>query len=173
MQCKLAEDIKKSSATWGGANKEYRYTLKRIWNEKLPKCVVIGLNPSTATEEADDPTVRRCVGFAKREGCGSLCILNIFAFRSTNPRKLISCVDPVGEENDKYIVKECSNAKVIIAAYGAHGKLNGRDAEVLRLLKTKLPEKKIMCFGITKHGNPKHPLYQPRDAKLIVMGEQQ
>ena len=78
----------------------HRYTLYRVWNEELPKVLFIGLNPSTATETKNDPTIRRCMGYAKDWGYGSYIMGNIFAFRSTDPKNLRKTHDPIGSETD-------------------------------------------------------------------------
>jgi len=159
--------------TGGGAlfsqDRVYRYALWRVWNDALPSFVVIGLNPSTADESVDDPTIRRCVGFAKREGCGRLVMLNLFAIRATNPRVMRRHAEPVGPKNDHAIRHFTNRADVlhVVAAWGAHGSHRGRDAEVRALVSD------MRSFGITKSGQPKHPLYLPADAPLIRLAAPQ
>ena len=161
----LQTDILSSDAKFS-IDQKYRYSLSRVWNPNLPKAVVIGLNPSTATAEQDDPTIRRCIEFSHREGCGSFMMLNIFAYRSTDPHGLELCKEPIGEENDNYLISTCRDAKLIIAAWGSHGKFRNRGLKVRFLFEKNLPDKRLLCFGKNKDGEPVHPLYQPKDAKL-------
>lgn len=140
----------------------YRYRLTRRWGDG-PTCAFVMLNPSTADEMQDDPTIRRCIGFAKREGCGRLVIGNIFAFRATDPADMKAAADPVGPENDEHLIQIMLEADgPVVAAWGAHGAFLGRAANVLRL--TDAP---LQCLGVTKHGAPRHPLYIRADAPLI------
>lgn len=132
----------------------YRYTLWRQWDKDNPTyAMFIGLNPSTADEVKDDPTIRRCIGFARAWGYGALCMTNAFAFRATKPDAMKAFSQPVGADNDKWIVEMSKNAGIVIAAWGEHGDYQGRAADVLRLVS------RVHCLGATKHGHPKHPLY--------------
>lgn len=143
----------KSDAVFSPCGK-YRYVLRRIWDEQ-PPVVFIGLNPSVADAEKDDPTIRRCVGFARDWGYGGLVMLNLFALRSTNPDELYDVgIDPVGPENDDYIL---TYAHDTIAAWGTHGSLLNRGEEVL--WKLQLLGRKVLCLGKTAGGSPRHPLY--------------
>lgn len=158
-------DICDTWAIWGGIEKQYRYILYREWNPDLPRMVIIGLNPSAADEKHDDRTVRKCITFARREGYGSLYMLNIFAFRATNPKELITCLDPVGVGNNFYTLWVCGNISKIICAWGIHGRIFNRNKEVLKLLKYK----QLFCFGMNKDGSPKHPLYLSNNTKLEML----
>lgn len=132
----------------------YRYSLWREWDAALPWFVVIGLNPSTADETRDDPTIRRCISFAKREGCGKLVMLNLFAFRATRPADMFAAIDPVGPENDATIRAYAmeSRTKFAVAAWGAiHAP--ERIAEVAAMFDT------LYCLSKTQSGQPRHPLY--------------
>lgn len=141
----------------------YRYRLSRRWSSG-PTCVFVMLNPSTADARHDDPTIRRCIGFAKREGCGSLVVVNLFAFRATSPADMKAATDPVGLENDEHITRAMVDADgPVIAAWGAHGSYRGRDGHV-RLL-TDVP---LSCLSLTKSGAPGHPLYIKADAPLVA-----
>lgn len=104
----------------------YRYSLWRRWDATAPGCLVVMLNPSTADEQTLDPTVRRCIEFAKSWGFGSLHVANIFALRSTDPAWLYEAADPVGPENDGWIRLLHERAGLTVAAWGVHGELNGR-----------------------------------------------
>src|SRR5262245_43270667 len=116
----------------------YRYHLSRLWDETLPRVAFIMLNPSTADALIDDATIRKCVGFAKKWGCGSLCVVNLFAYRATKPRDMMKVRDPVGPENDEYIVKICDDAAQsggqLICAWGANGSYKNRAHDVYRLI---------------------------------------
>lgn len=139
---------------------KYRYALTRKWGEGF--CLAfIGLNPSTADANLDDPTIRRCIGFAKSLGYMGLYMVNLFAYRATDPKQMKSANDPIGPENDKYLLRYASNAGSVIAAWGAHGGFKGQDKAVINLLKN-MP---IDSLGVTKGGFPKHPLYLPKTTK--------
>jgi len=135
----------------------YRYTLWRAWDGRLPRALFVLLNPSTADANQDDPTLRRCIGFAKREFCGSVEIVNLFAYRTPQPALLKTIANPIGAENDLTIIAAARRANIIILGWGAHGTYLGRDHAVLQLL-TAYP---LSCLGVTKEGHPKHPLYHP------------
>lgn len=144
----------------------YRYTLWREWdaNPDLGYAMFIGLNPSTADEVQNDPTVRRCIDFSKQWGYGALCMTNLFAFRATDPKDMKRCPKPVGDHNDHWL-RECAReAKVVVAAWGNHGRYLGRDEEVISLID------RLQCFGLTNDGCPKHPLYLRKDSVLIPLG---
>lgn len=131
----------------------HRYSLSRAWNLKLPSVMFVGLNPSTADEQEDDPTVRRCVGFARQWNFGGLVLVNLFAYRSTDPAGLLGADDPIGPGNDKHIVACARGAERVVLAWGTKGILFDRDQRVLSLLPG------AHCLGVTKDGHPKHPLY--------------
>lgn len=116
----------------------------------------IGLNPSTADEVQDDPTVRRCIRYAQSWGYGALCMANIFAYRATDPRIMMEAADPVGPDNDYQLVELAARASVIIAAWGVHGTFQGRGDAVRSMLPN------LHYLRLTKDGSPAHPLYLPR-----------
>jgi hypothetical protein len=140
----------------------YRYTLTRTWDSG-PTVAFIGLNPSTADETVDDPTIRRCIGFAKRWGYGTLVMLNLFAFRATDPRVMRAAGDPIGPENNAYIQAVAAEAGDVVAAWGVHGSYLGRDRAVRDLLFWR-----PSALGLTKDGHPRHPLYVRADATLVA-----
>lgn len=141
----------------------YRYTLWRDWDSLFNHsyCVFIGLNPSTADETQDDPTIRRCIDFAKRWDYGALCMLNLFAYRSTDPAGLSNTSDPIGPLNNYWLNQVSNEAGIVIAAWGVHGAFIGRDCEVSKMI---IP-KTVYCLGLTKDGFPRHPLYVRSDTK--------
>jgi hypothetical protein len=138
--------------------RKYRYDLWRRWAEG-PYCMFIGLNPSTADETNDDPTVRRCIGYAKAWGYSALCMTNIFAWRDTDPSKMKAAAEPVGPENDAHLVRLSSAAAVVIAAWGTHGAHLERGDAVQKLIRN------LHCLKLTADGSPGHPLYL---AKTLV-----
>jgi len=136
--------------------RRYRYALWRQWSGAGDYAVVVGLNPSTADETADDPTVRRCIAFARHWGYGGLCMINLFAFRATRPAALIAAAEPVGPENDQWLQTCCAPAGVIVAAWGRRGSWLHRDQDVRCLL----PPLHVLRLG--KTACPLHPLYLPK-----------
>lgn len=160
----------------------YRYALAR-WteNELIPDghvgrhVLFVCLNPSTADEVVNDPTVRRCLGFAERWGYERLVVCNIFAFRATNPKALYKAGDPIGPENDRHIKIEAKQADLVVCAWGAHGLWHPRGGpvtrqqEVLFLLEQAGAEPHVL--GLTKLGAPKHPLYLRGDTQPVLLAE--
>ncbi|PIN87221.1 hypothetical protein COV19_00790 [Candidatus Woesearchaeota archaeon CG10_big_fil_rev_8_21_14_0_10_44_13] len=146
---------------------KYRYWLYRRWDKNKGCCSFIMLNPSTADASKDDPTIRRCIGYAKRLGYGSMYILNLFALRATDKKELKTADDPVGACNDRYMRKMLKNAKVIIAAWGSYGRYMGRSEKVLNMLRERRHE--VYCLKMGKSGEPCHPLYLRNDARLRGM----
>lgn len=140
----------------------YRYSLWRSWDEDKPKCVFIMLNPSTADENVDDRTIKKCIKFSMTWGFGALKVVNLFAFRSTQPEDMLVASDPVGDENDEAIMDAVEPAARIVAAWGTDGGHRGRDDEVLKLL----GRKTVTCLDVTKAMFPKHPLYCRDDTML-------
>ena len=137
----------------------HRYVLLRVWDAALPRIVFLMLNPSTADAFVNDPTVRRCLGFARRNGYGSLVVVNLFALRATNPAELRTHPDPIGEHNNQFIVSYCATGSTVVAAWGVHGTLGDRWIEVTEILASAGVGMK--CLGTTKAGQPRHPLYVP------------
>lgn len=150
----------------------YRYTLERQWNlgpydPQARRVLWVMLNPSTADEERNDPTVTRCVLFSQRWGFDGLVVVNLFALRATDPRDLYRAHpdEVVGEENDQHIVSQRLRCHRVVAAWGAHGALQGRASEVLHLL---APDP-VLCLGRTTLGYPRHPLYMRGDVEPEVL----
>ena len=136
---------------------KYRYALWRTWKEDS-HVMFIGLNPSTADKTKDDPTIRRCIGYAKAWGFGGIYMLNLFAFRATNPKELFKADNPIGNENNDYLKMYHSKEGLNIACWGSWGVYLNRGQEVIRLL----GKENLSCMGVTKTGQPKHPLYLKR-----------
>lgn len=151
----------------GGAtfspNRIHRYLLWRRWAPG-PLATWIMLNPSSADEVELDPTIRRCVGFSRMWGCGGLDVVNLFALRSTDPKRLKNHADPVGPDNDDAIVKAAKSSIIVVAAWGMHGGFRQRADAVRQLLAEAGVH--LQCLGITKGGEPLHPLYLASDSQL-------
>ncbi|MFM7087976.1 MAG: DUF1643 domain-containing protein [Candidatus Paceibacterota bacterium] len=136
---------------------KYRYRLSRVWDISKPRVNFIMLNPSTANSKVLDPTVTRCAKYALSWGMGSLEVTNIFALRSTDPKKLILYTDPVGKGNDYALAAAAAAADLVIVAWGSNGHLYDRDKKVLNLLK----KSDLFCLRVNKSTAPAHPLYLP------------
>ena len=122
------------------------------------------MGSSTADAEVNDPTIRRCIGFAWDWGYRSLVVVNLFAFRATTPKELRRAVDPVGPKNDAHLVASVAEADAVVAAWGVHGAMNERDREVIELLSG---NSRLHCLGVTKAGLPRHPLYMRKSCMPI------
>ncbi len=162
----------KQSGAVFSVDEQYRFSLWRHWDAfSEPKiggdswCVFIGLNPSTADETENDPTVRRCINYAQQWGFHGMVMLNAFAYRATNPKHMIQHADPVGWDNDRVIRQWCSVADRIVLAWGVHGAHRGRDKEIRELLK----DKPLDCLGQTQLGHPRHPLYLKSNAQPYLI----
>jgi hypothetical protein len=123
------------------------------------------LNPSTADAARDDPTIRRCIAFAAREGHGGVEILNLFAFRATAPADLKVAADPIGPDNDRHLDALFARHHRIVAAWGAHGGFGGRAETVLRMMERRGVS--LACLGYTAGGHLRHPLYVRADRALL------
>jgi len=151
----------------------YRYTLTRQWDDG-PCVGWILYNPSTATATTDDPTIRKCIGFARRWGFGRLVILNLYSIRGTDPRTPAKHPDPIGSRNDEFTAKICGDADEVVFAWGCaqHMKTIGeRIAQVTAIVKAagKVP----VCLGYRGDGHPRHPLmlkYDTPREKFILKG---
>ncbi len=149
------------------ASRLYRYTLWRTWDMFQPAYLqVIGLNPSTADEMQNDPTIRRCIDFAKRWGYGSLCMTNLYAYRSTDPNMLLHIENPIGDENDKWLHDVSKNAGLVLAAWGTHKAIGLRHKTVMAFMETR----PLVCLGMTKGGQPRHPLYVAKTQEPLPYG---
>ncbi|MSS71760.1 MAG: DUF1643 domain-containing protein [Candidatus Latescibacteria bacterium] len=143
----------------------YRYALYRAWDPGAPRIAFVMLNPSTADAAQDDPTIRRCIGFARSWGYGALEVVNLFAYRATDPEVLRRVPDPVGPENDRYILRARRRARETLVAWGNRGVLLGRYEAVLHLLLR--GREAVHCLGWTQAGHPRHPLYLKTEATPI------
>lgn len=155
----------------------YRYSLHRRWDAEtaslhpgdgvsVPKggrvCFCL-LNPSTADAKVLDPTLKRCVTFARRWGASHMEVVNAFALRSTNPKGLKQVEDPNGKGNDRAIIRAAKRADLVVVGWGTHAALQDRHDAVLNLLQGVCTPH---CFAVTKGGFPKHPLYLRGDSSV-------
>ncbi|MDZ4832689.1 MAG: DUF1643 domain-containing protein [Candidatus Melainabacteria bacterium] len=167
------------SSNSGGAvfdkSGNYRYLLWRNVERDPSKEVqedsgtllFVMLNPNKADESRNDPTIRRCIGFSKSWGFSRLEVVNLFAVCAEKPQMLIGFENPVGSHNDEFILERAARAGRIVVAWGNHGLILGRDANVVAQLKTNRP---LECFGTTKLGMPRHPLYVRADSAIKIFG---
>ena len=146
----------------------YRWWLQRRWDPAMPTLLFIGLNPSRADGERDDPTLRRLMGFARAWGYGGLEVLNLFARVAFSPAVLRRSADPVGSDNDRWLEQRLRALQTgeaggaLWLGWGNGGAWRGRDGQVLRQIAgITLP---IWVLGRTASGQPRHPLYVPGDA---------
>lgn len=150
--------------------KRYRYRLWRRWADTAACCFVM-LNPSTADDIENDPTVERCVRRARSWGYGAVEVVNLFAWRSTDPRALYpsdEChVEPIGPDNDQAILEAAMQSGLVICAWGEHGRLGMRGLHVTRMLRKRGVA--LHALKINKGGEPAHPLYLPYSLKPVPM----
>jgi len=143
--------------------RKYRFALWRTWDDSKPYVMFVGLNPSTADETTDDPTLIRCINYAKSWGFGGVCMANIFAYRATEPNDMKAVTDPIGSENNDWLKKLSSDAGMVVAAWGNDGSYLGRSEQVKELLPN------LHCLKLNKSGEPAHPLYQNSDIEPVPM----
>jgi hypothetical protein len=147
-------------------DRKYRYRLFRKWGRVNNAILWIMLNPSTADEIKFDPTVRRCFGFSKDWGYSEMLVCNLFALRSTDPKALYKCDDPIGPDNLRWIKQDARYAERVIIAWGNHSNVSPVwKTTVLTALDLIKP---VYCMGKTKAGEPKHPLYLSAKTKPIL-----
>lgn len=143
----------------------YRYALWRVWDKSLPFVMFIGLNPSTADETKNDPTIKRCIGFAKDWGYGGVYVVNLFAFRATLPKEMKLADKPIGPRNMSWLTKTSEKCDMIVGAWGNDGDHLNQSAAVISAFP------KMHCLNINKSGHPAHPLYQKASVKPKVLIE--
>ena len=136
---------------------DYRYTLERRWNSETAdkRVVFVGLNPSTADHRVDDPTIRRCIGFARSWGYNVLTVVNLFAYRTPYPSELRKASDPIGSSNSRHLGRVIRESDLVIACWGRHGSWQAQDKRLEKRFKDRLN-----CLAINNDGSPAHPLYQ-------------
>lgn len=144
----------------------YRYTLTRRWADRGTTCLFVLLNPSTADALRDDPTIRRCIAFARSWGHAEMIVVNLFALRATAPRVLKAHAKPIGPRNTATLRQHAAAADLIVIAWGQHGTHRNRHRTVLKLLQPFA--EKVHCLGRTKAGHPRHPLYIAANCPLLT-----
>lgn len=139
----------------------FRYFLARVWDKSLRIMIWVMLNPSTADASLDDPTIRRCAAFARENGYGGIMVVNLFAFRATEPKDMKAAADPVGPDNDDWLRRVFAYALDqgvdVVCGWGVHGVMFDRDYAVAKLAEDMGVV--LRCLGKSKDGCPKHPLY--------------
>ena len=148
------------------ATGKYRYSLWRTWSPYHPRIAFILLNPSTADEYNNDPTIRRCTSFAREWHFGSMEVVNLFAYRATDYRELFKASEPIGAENNLFLMQAIERCSTIVLGWGARGTFLKRDRQVMSLLAGR---KDLYCLGITKDGQPRHPLYIKGNTNLVTI----
>lgn len=138
-------------------DKLYRYLLRRVWDVSRPRMLYVMLNPSTADSEVDDATIRSCVRLANALGFGGIEVVNLFAWRATNPAELSKAQDPVGPRNNDTIHNAIGRCDVVVCAWGAHTLAQAMSIVVTSQIRAQRPA--AYCLGKTKNRSPKHPLY--------------
>jgi hypothetical protein len=164
----MTKDTLISSGAEFSQDRKYRYTLWRQWEEVENWVAFIGLNPSIADETEDDPTVRRCINFAKKWGYSGMFMLNIFAYRATDPKEMKAAEDPIGIANNRYINITIYDSDRVVLCWGNHGSHIHRNAAVAELVSY---HSNVVHFGLTKSREPKHPLYLSNNAQLYIWGD--
>lgn len=146
---------------------QYRYHLGRVWDDTKRSMTFVMLNPSTADANQDDPTIRRCIGFARRDGYGGISIVNLYAFRATDPEQLKHTNDPfgTGNLNAQREAIETAHGGPVVCAWGTKGTLHGGYRHFIDLAQRYRAN--LVALGITKDGHPKHPLYLKGDAAFV------
>jgi hypothetical protein len=147
-------------------DEKYRYTLIHYPNplfqgDKL--LMWIGLNPSTADRTQLDPTLKRILGYTLREGYDGFLMTNLFAWRATHPKDMMGTLNPVGIDNDKWLLESARRCHKVVAAWGSHGSFMGRDAKVCELLSGF----DMLCLSQNEDGSPGHPLYLKRTLPFV------
>lgn len=153
---------------------QYRYWLTRTWDDDARALPIVMLNPSTADAYEDDPTIRRCISFAKREGYGGIRVVNLFAFRATSPKEMLASENPYGPGNWDHLLKMLVDARnsdtPILCAWGAHA-VRGMAKSFQEY--AKVNRARLVCLGKTNGGHPRHPLYVKGDQPFEPFGQPQ
>lgn len=146
----------------------YRYTLFRRFDfEPVRRVLFVMYNPSTADADIDDPTIRRCISFTKKFGFNAMEVINLYAYRSTDPKKLSEVEDPFGPKNLNHIHSSAQKANIVICAWGNNKIINDADKKMIETLK--LHHNYLYCLKKNKDGSPAHPLYLSSNSELISL----
>lgn len=161
------------------AERTHRYMLARMWDHYFdpdeatrPLMIFVMQNPSSAGAFGDDPTIRKCVGFARRHKCGGILAVNLAAGIATDPRDLLDLADPIGPHNDEILRIALGNPMMAIAV-GAWGRIASKRIRerVKHSMSVAKCARKLWCFGKTADGEPRHPLMLAYDTPLIAMSD--
>lgn len=144
---------------------KYRYWLWRHIGGDGPPVGFLMLNPSTADAEVDDPTIRRCMGFARDWGASELIVVNLFAYRSTDPKEMKKALSPIGPDNDEAIRTALGHCDLVVAAWGTNGRFKHRGDNVRRQVRQS--GHVLHYLKLTSKGDPSHPLYLKADLKPV------
>ncbi len=143
----------------------YRYQLERSWAKRTSRkttVVFVGLNPSTADATHNDPTIRKCIAYAQNWEFKRLIMVNLFAWRATDPNELYYAQDPIGNRNDKHLSAALAQSSLVVACWGEHGSILGRSDE----FKSRF-WRRLKCLAVNRSGEPTHPLYLPATLKPV------
>jgi len=146
-------------------DEQYRYALTWVWDYKKLLIGFVGLNPSTADATEDDPTIRRCIGLTKKHNFGGFVMLNLFAYRATDPKELLVAQDPIGPLNDGMLEILSQLTLLNVVCWGNNGSILKRSAQVFKLVPNKF------CLEINGSGQPKHPLYISKTVRFKKLDE--
>lgn len=144
------------------ACQDYRYAFLQEWDATLPKVMFIGLNPTQMDDNQSNPTLKRCINFAKDWGYGGLYVTNLFARLAATPDLLKQTEQPIGADNDAWLLKLSQECDLVVAAWGNDGNYQNRSANVRHLLPN------LHCLKVNQSGEPTHPLYQPKTTQPIA-----
>jgi hypothetical protein len=145
---------------------QYRYLLRRTWDHDKPRALFVMLNPSTADADIDDPTIRSCIRLCKSLDYGSFEVVNLFAWRATDPKELSFVSEPIGEKTDPIMEAAVNRCDMIICGWGKNEFAKERARMVATSLRSFRPA--LFCFGKNKDGSPKHPLYIKSGTPLLA-----
>lgn len=161
------------TAAYFSEDRHYRYWLTRVWDDSKPMMCVIGVNPSTADETVNDPTIRKCRGFAMRLGFGGLLMLNVGAYRATDPREWHKAADPFGPGNSvghiREYIAEMKRVTLVVAAWGTNCS-RGTSLSRAQAITHSIPS--LMCWGQNSDSSPRHPLMLPYSTPLELFGDE-
>ena len=143
---------------------KYRYLLRRVWDHEKPRALFVMLNPSVADSSIDDPTIRSCIRLSRGLGYGSFEVVNLFAWRATDPEDLAKAEAPIGPDQERITLGAIQRCDIPICAWGAHKMARGKGRRMVECIQSVRPA--VFCFGKTKSGEPKHPLYIKSGASL-------
>lgn len=164
MRLPLQRQLAAASGAFFDERRRYRYLLWRSYDCALPAVTFVMLNPSAADEHYNDPTITRVISLAKNWGFGRLFVVNLFAFMTADPNKLKLRRDPIGADNDRWIDFALKQSQTVVLAWGNHGVHQERAKAVLR----RLPQERCRVIAVTAQGQPRHPLYTPKNASLLA-----